>query len=280
MKKWYAVIGDPIHQSMSPFMHDTWFVDNELEATYISHHIQLEDLQEAVSSLKRLGCSGWNVTVPHKTAIIPLLDEIDETAKRMNAVNTVVVLADGTLRGSNTDGPGFAFALEEQFGTACASGKVLVIGAGGAARGICFGLLEKGYGPITIANRTFEKAAELANEVPNAIAMSIQEAEAAIQDFTLIVQTTSVGMNFADAGMPLDPSTVKEGTIVADIIYNPLETAFLRTARENGAETMNGVGMFVHQGAIAFEKWTNTTPNTEKMIRKITETLGGNYVNR
>lgn len=275
MKKWYAVIGDPIHQSMSPFMHDQWLVEKQLDGSYIPHHIRPEHLEEAVASLKRLGCSGWNVTVPHKTAIIPFLDEIDETAKRMNAVNTVEVLPNGTLRGSNTDGAGFVYALEEQFGQASRQGKVLVIGAGGAARGICFGLLEKGYGPITLTNRTFEKAVELAGQVPNAIALPMQEAEAAIYAFDLIVQTTSVGMNFSDAGMPLDPSSVQKGTIVADIIYNPLETEFLRVARENGGETMNGVGMFVHQGAIAFQKWTNTKPNTEKMIGKITEKLGG-----
>lgn len=280
MKKWYAVIGDPIHQSMSPFMHDNWFLENKLNASYSPHHIRSEQLEDAVGSLKRLGCSGWNVTVPHKSAIIPFLDDIDQSAKVMNAVNTVEVLPDGTLRGSNTDGAGFVRSLEEQFGTSTDLGKVLIIGAGGAARGICFALLEKGYGPLYIANRTLEKAAELAGQLQEATALSIDDAEKALSDFSLIVQTTSVGMNFADAGMPLNPSAVKKDTIVADIIYNPLETAFLRVARENGAKTMNGVGMFIHQGALAFEKWTNTKPDTKKMIEKITATLGGTYVNR
>lgn len=275
MKKWYAVIGDPIHQSMSPFMHDQWLKEGRLDGSYIPHHIRPEHLKDAVQSLKRLGCSGWNVTVPHKTAILPYLDEIDETAKRMNAVNTVEVLPDGLLRGSNTDGAGFVYALEEQFGQSSQRGKVLVIGAGGAARGICFGLLEKGYGPITITNRTVEKAEELASQMTKTNAITLQEAQASMEEFDLIVQTTSVGMSFADAGMPLNPSFIQEGTIVADIIYNPLETAFLRAARENGGKTMNGVGMFVHQGAISFAKWTNTKPNTEKMIEKITEKLGG-----
>lgn len=280
MKKWYAVIGDPIHQSMSPFMHDAWFIENQLNASYSPHHIRSEQLEGAVESLKRLGCSGWNVTVPHKSAIIPFLDELDQTAKEMNAVNTVEVLADGRLRGSNTDGAGFVRSMEEQFEATPNLGNVLMIGAGGAARGISFRLLEKGYGPLYIANRTVEKAEALAAQLPNATALSIDEAEKKLQDFDLIVQTTSVGMNFADAGMPLDPVTVKEGAIVADIIYNPLETQFLRLARENGAKTMNGVGMFVHQGALAFEKWTDTKPNTKTMIEKITATLGGTYVNR
>lgn len=275
MKKWYAVIGDPIHQSMSPFMHDQWLKDQGLDATYIPHHIQPAHLVEAINSLKRLGCSGWNVTVPHKSAILPLLDEVDETAKEMNAVNTVQVLPDGRLKGYNTDGSGFVHALEEQFGPSCSKGNVLVIGAGGAAKGICFGLLEKGYGPITITNRTVEKAEALAGQLPNANVLSLEEAEQQMKTFDLIVQTTSVGMAFSDKGLPLNPSRVQEGTIVADIIYNPLETAFLRIAHEHGAKTMNGVGMFVHQGAIAFEKWTNLKPNTEKMIEEITEKLGG-----
>lgn len=280
MKKWYAVIGDPISQSMSPNMHDEWFKDNNMNASYSPHHIYPEHLGEAVESLKLLGCSGWNVTVPHKSAIIPFLDDIDESAEVMNAVNTVEVLPDGSLRGSNTDGAGFVQSLEEMFGQQCLEKKVLVIGAGGAARGICYGLQDKGYGPIYIANRTIEKAQQLAEDLPNAKALTITKAENILEDFGLIIQTTSVGMNYATTGMPLNPSKVLAGTVVADIIYNPLETEFLKAARENGAQTMNGVGMFVHQGALAFEKWTGIQPNTASMIEKITEKLGGNYFNR
>src|SRR4051812_13539503 len=104
MKKWYAVIGDPIEQSRSPLMHDAWFQENGIDASYIPIHVKSSYLGEAVESLKRLGCSGWNVTVPHKGAIIPFLDQVDEEARRMNAVNTVKVLEDGTLFGTNTDG--------------------------------------------------------------------------------------------------------------------------------------------------------------------------------
>ena len=118
MKKWYAVIGDPISQSMSPKMHDEWFYNNKLDATYIPIHVKEENLGDAVTSLKNLGCSGWNVTVPHKSAIIHILDEIDAFAKQMNAVNTVEVLPNGLLRGSNTDGRGFVRSLEEAYGNA------------------------------------------------------------------------------------------------------------------------------------------------------------------
>jgi len=275
MKKWYAVIGDPIAQSMSPAMHDAWFVENELDASYIPVHVTAKGLQEAVTSLKNLGCSGWNATVPHKSAIIPFLDQLEPSAKLMDAVNTVHVLSDGSLVGSNTDGQGFVRALEEAYGTQCKDKKVLMIGAGGAARGIAYALHGAGYGPISFTNRTVEKAEQLAAGISDSTVLSIMEAESSLAEFGLIVQTTTVGMNFAQPGMPLDPKNVVEGTVVADIIYNPLETEFLAEARKKGAHTMNGVGMFVHQGALAFETWTGIRPNTQQMIQKITTTLGG-----
>ncbi|WP_172369330.1 shikimate dehydrogenase [Sporosarcina jiandibaonis] len=280
MKKWYAVIGDPISQSMSPKMHDEWIENNSLHATYIPVHVKEENLADAVASLKNLGCSGWNVTVPHKTAIIQYLDEIDPFAKQMNAVNTVEVLPNGSLHGSNTDGQGFVRSLEELYGARCKGGEVLVIGAGGAARGISYALHEAGYGPITLTNRTLEKAQQLCTEIPNAKAVAIAEAENLLSAYNLIIQTTSVGMNFARKGMPLNPEKIAKGTVVADIIYNPLKTEFLSEAEKRGALLLNGTGMFVHQGALAFEKWTGIRPNTEEMTRKITETLGGTYVNR
>lgn len=275
MKKWYAVIGDPIAQSMSPSMHEAWFDENGMDATYIPIQVKSDRLREAVEGLKSLGCSGWNVTVPHKSAIIPFLNQLDPSAERMNAVNTVRVLEDGSLIGYNTDGNGFVRSLEEAYGTMCKGKKVLVIGAGGAARGIAFALQSAGYGPLFFTNRTLEKAEQLAAELTDSTALSMVEAELSLSGFGLVVQTTSVGMNYAQKGMPLNPENVYEGTIVADIIYNPLETEFLAEAHKRGANILNGVGMFVHQGALAFETWTDIRPQTEIMIEKITTTLGG-----
>lgn len=275
MKKWYAVIGDPIKQSMSPSMHAAWFNKESMDAAYIPIHVTADRLQEAVEGLKNLGCSGWNVTVPHKSAIIPFLNQLDPFARQMNAVNTVHVLEDGTLVGSNTDGRGFVRSLEEAYGEKCKGKKVLVIGAGGAARGIAFALQSAGYGPIYFTNRTLEKATQLADDLSNSAVLSVSEAELSLSEFGLIVQTTSVGMNYSQQGMPLNPENMSEGTVVADIIYNPLETEFLAEARKRGAHTLNGVGMFVHQGALAFETWTGVRPETEFMINKITTTLGG-----
>ena len=276
MKNWYAVIGDPIGQSMSPAMHDTWFSENHIDASYIPVHVTKDQLEAAVDSLKMLGCSGWNVTVPHKSAIIPLLDSMDESAKQMNAVNTVKVLDDGTLFGMNTDGLGFVRSLEEMFGNVADSGNVLVIGAGGAARGISFALKESGYGPLTFTNRTVAKAQNLSEDFLNSNALSLEQAEKKLDAFNLIIQTTTVGMNFAESGMAISPDLLSSGSIVADIIYNPLETDFLKEAGKLGGKTMNGLGMFVHQGALAFELWTGIYPDTEKMIRSISTKLGGN----
>ncbi|WP_153733010.1 shikimate dehydrogenase [Sporosarcina obsidiansis] len=275
MKKWYAVLGDPIAQSMSPVMHDQWCHENELNATYIPIHVEPQQLEQAVQSLRTLGCSGWNVTVPHKQTIIPFLDEVDESASVMNAVNTVYRDPNGKLIGANTDGAGFVKSLQEFTGDSHTNRKVLIVGAGGAARGIAFALQSAGYGPIYFTNRTTSKAAELASQIQNAHVITVEEAEERLDEFGLVVQTTSVGMNFAQAGMPLNPKNVTSGSIVADIIYNPLETEFLRAAKQAGALTMNGVGMFVHQGALAFEKWTGVYPDTKKMIETITMKVGG-----
>lgn len=276
MKKWYAVIGDPIEQSMSPAMHDEWFQENGIDASYLPIHVKADHLENAIESLKRLGCSGWNVTVPHKSAIIPFIDKLDESARRMNAVNTVKVLDDGTLYGTNTDGRGFVRSLQE---IGCVSGKideVLIIGAGGAANGISFALEAAGFGPLSFTNRTVDKAQQLAANFKDGAALSLSDAESSISKFGLIVQTTSVGMNFAQSGMPMNPKGIADGTVVSDIIYNPLETEFLRTARDSGGNIINGIGMFVHQGALAFELWTGVHPDTKKMITSISTKLGGN----
>lgn len=275
MKKWYAVIGDPIEQSKSPRMHDTWFVETEIDATYIPILVKKEELSATVNNLRNLGCSGWNVTVPHKTAIIPFLDRLETSALQMNAVNTVQVMEDGTLVGSNTDGPGFVKSLEEVFGDSGKNGDILVIGAGGAARGITHALSTQGYGDIFIANRTYAKAFELAEGLPGAFALPLKSAEAELSRFKLMIQTTTVGMTFAQEGSPINLDNLAEGTIVADVIYNPLETQFLKSASLKGAQTMNGVGMFVHQGALSFSKWTGYSPNTKKMKNTITSSLGG-----
>lgn len=140
MKKWFAVIGDPIAHSKSPEMHNAWYEEMNADATYIPVHVKPDDLLAAVQSFKTLGASGRNITIPHKETIIPYLDELDDMAKKMGAVNTVVRTAEGKLKGYNTDGLGFVRSLEESIGTKHKNKRILLIGAGGAARGIAFAL--------------------------------------------------------------------------------------------------------------------------------------------
>ncbi|MGN7476722.1 shikimate dehydrogenase [Solibacillus silvestris] len=275
MKKWFAVIGDPIAQSKSPEMHNAWYEEENVDATYIPMHVKPEHIQQAVASLKLLGASGWNVTIPHKQTIIPFLDELDGLAAKMGAVNTVVHTAEGKLKGYNTDGPGFVKSLEEAIGTKKRNEAVLIIGAGGAARGIAFSLQMEGYTNITIANRTIEKAQQITDEMNAGRAMSLQQAEQSLSAFQIFIQTTPAGMATGDFALPFSLEKFPAGAIAADIVYNPLMTPFLQAAEQKGAAIVNGLGMFVHQGAIAYEHWLGNYPNTNAMIARLTAQLGG-----
>jgi shikimate dehydrogenase len=275
MKKWYAVIGDPIAHSLSPFMHDLWFKEHGVDATYIPIHVQPFEVEKAIHAMKTLGVSGFNITLPHKQSVIPFLDRLDKTAVIMNAVNTVTFNGREYI-GWNTDGDGFVRSLSTQPITL--NEKVLIIGAGGAARGIAFALKRANFKDVTITNRTHRRAVELANETGSS-ALTIRDAERTLGDFSILIQTTSVGLAKGEA-LPMSIERLSTGALVADIIYTPLETPFLKAAKEKNCTILNGVGMFVYQGAIAFEKWTGIKPDTEKMIAIITEKLGGNYVNR
>lgn len=280
MKKWYAVIGDPISHSMSPNMHSQWFSDLAIDATYIPVHVKKENLANAVESLKSLGASGWNVTIPHKEAILPLLDHIDLSAELMGAVNTIVVEEDGTLMGYNTDGNGFVNSLEEAMGSTLQEQPILLIGAGGAARGIAFALKERGYGNLACANRSLSNAQRLIEDLKSGRALSLDQAETDLGEFQIIIQTTPAGMITSNVEMPLSLKNLTSSAIVADIVYNPLLTPFLAEAKDRGARCLNGVGMFVHQGALSFQKWTNRKPDTKQTIEQVEQLLGGPHVNR
>lgn len=276
MKKWFAVMGDPIEHSKSPAMHNAWFGEMSIDATYIPVHVSSENLESAVAGLKALGASGWNITIPHKTAIIPYLDELDELAKKMGAVNTVVRTKEGTLKGYNTDGVGFVRSLEEAVGKSHKDKPVLLIGAGGAARGIAFAMQQQGYTNLTIANRTVANAQAIVDEMGVGHAISLAEAEELLADFSILVQMTSAGLATGNFSMPFSLERLAKGAIVADIVYNPLMTPFLKAAAKKGATVVTGLGMFVHQGAIAFEHWLGEYPNTNSMIAQLKAQLGGN----
>ncbi|WP_108669575.1 shikimate dehydrogenase [Peribacillus acanthi] len=278
MKQLYGVIGDPISHSMSPAMHNSAFSDLGIDAYYHPFHVSPEHLKDAVKGLKALNIQGFNVTVPHKTSIIPLLDEIDPLASAIGAVNTVVK-KDGKLIGYNTDGLGFVSALLHEMGNLIhPECNILIVGAGGAARAIFYTLLSKGWTRVDICNRTVQRAEVLIGECPivgKSKPLTLQEAQSTLNDYDLIIQTTSIGMSPRTSEIPIDLENLKPNSVVCDIIYNPLKTELLKNASIKGAKTQNGIGMFIYQGALAFELWTGIKPDTEKMKKVVLQQLGG-----
>ena len=277
MEHIYGVIGDPIAHSMSPAIHNDAFGAEHIEARYHHFHVLSENLPDAVKGLKAVGVSGFNVTVPHKTAIIPLLDEVDDLARAIGAVNTVIY-KNGRHIGYNTDGEGFYRSLVDRLGTELPSKKTLIIGAGGAARAIYFTLVKEGVSNVDIANRTLARAEMLIADCPypkQSSALTISEAEQSLGEYDLIIQTTSSGMSPDTNAMPLDGKHLKQGAFVSDVIYNPLETKLLIQAKANGAEVQNGVDMLVNQAALAFQLWTGIMPDTQRMKEIVLNKLGG-----
>jgi shikimate dehydrogenase len=277
MKSLYGVIGNPIAHSMSPLMHNDAFKENGLESHYQPFEVRSEDLEKAVEGLKVLGVKGFNVTIPHKRAIMPLLDEVDPLAKAIGAVNTVV-RKENRFIGYNTDGMGFLKSLEESCPFPLDERKVLIIGAGGAARAIFYSLAASGIQSIDICNRTPGRGDDIIKGCPfpcNSAALSLHHAEQGMEKYDIIIQTTSVGMYPDTNAMPLDVTRIKEGAFISDIIYNPLETNIIKTFDRLGGQGDNGIGMFVHQGALAFELWTGIIPDSDRMRKIVQQQLGG-----
>ncbi|MEH7074121.1 shikimate dehydrogenase [Neobacillus drentensis] len=276
MKKLFAVLGDPIGHSMSPFMLNDLFSFYNMDSVYLPFHVKGENLHDAVKGLKAVGVGGFNVTVPHKSNIIPFLDGIDELAANIGAVNTVVN-ENGQLIGYNTDGPGFLKGLTSLV-PKIADQKVLIIGAGGAARAIYFTLAKENPRKLDIANRTIERAVSLINECPYSVsssACSFDEAYELLGEYDLVIQTTMIGMSPKIYEQPIALNNLRKQSVFCDIIYNPIETQILKEARLNGASIQNGIDMFVYQGALAFEKWTGIFPDVNRMRDNVLKQLGG-----
>lgn len=255
-----AVIGHPIAHSLSPRLHQSWLEAAGRFGRYEALDVTSDDLSELFARVRAGEYDGLNVTIPHKEAVIAFLDELDEPARQAGAVNTVYK-RDGRLVGTNTDGSGFIDSLS---GLTDFSGETLVIGAGGAARGIVAAWPNQ---RVTILNRTRKKAETLAAEFGCAVAAEPLD----LSRFAHIIQTTSVGMD--GTSTPLALTGISPGAVVCDIIYRPRETAFLREAKRNGAVTCDGVGMFVGQAARSFEYWTGVRPDVKAGKRLIEQLL-------
>lgn len=276
VKKLYAVLGDPIGHSMSPVMHNDLFECYQMDAHYHPFLVKKEDLKTVVQGLKAIGIAGFNVTIPHKSDIIPLLDEVDELAQSIGAVNTVVN-ENGRFIGYNTDGPGFLKGLEP-FISSVTEKKVLVLGAGGAAKAIYFTLAKNKPAVIDIANRTINKAVELIEACPfetTSKALSLDDAGSQLGNYDVIIQTTMIGMSPKVSDKPIVLDHLNKNALVCDIIYNPLETLILVEAKKLGARIQTGLDMFVYQGALAFELWTGVFPDIQRMRENVLKQLGG-----
>lgn len=272
MTKIYALLGHPIGHSKSPLIHNDAFKASGMDAAYHAFDVEPNRVKEAIDGIRALQIAGCNVTVPHKITVMDYLDEIDDEARLIGAVNTIVN-ENGRLIGYNTDGRGYVESLIEESGATLANKRFLVIGAGGAARGIVTALVRHGIGHLSITNRTKERAiplVELAESVgTEAMIVKRSEAEKEVNAYDIIINTTSVGMSPNVDDSPFNISNINEGKIVSDLIYNPLETAFLQAARKRGAKTTNGVGMFVNQAALSFEHWTGKRPDRKRMRRLV-----------
>ena len=275
-----AVIGAPIGHSLSPIIQNAALYAAGLDYVYAALPVRADALSSAVRGLCNAGIAGFNVTIPFKTEIIPLLDALSEDARRIQAVNTVVI-EDGRMVGHNTDVVGFLAGFAER-GIALTGKKAVLIGAGGAARAALWGLLRSGISSVVIGVRNASKGAALAADFAadgDVRAVSFDDSAwiAACSDADLVVQTTPLGMTPHTEEMPpVDAAMIKPSAVVYDLIYTPAETRFLREARARGCETINGETMLVAQGAEAFHLWTGKRPDVELMKRVLREELARN----
>jgi len=248
----YGIIGNPVRHSLSPIIHNAAFRRMELNAVYLA--FEVKDLAGALRGIRELGLRGVSVTLPFKTDVIPFLDEVDEVAEKIGAVNTIVNEGE-KLFGYNTDWRGALEALEEKVDLK--GKKVILIGAGGGARAIGFGLKERRC-QLIISNRTEEKGVGLAKDLtcryqPLSSFFQMKSGEL---DANVIINATSQGMYPKDGESPLPKKFLKKGMTVMDIVYHPIQTKLLREAEEQGCQTINGLEMLAHQGAAQLEIWT------------------------
>ncbi len=261
----YGVLGHPVRQSKSPVMLNSAFQAAGLNAAYAAFDIAPEQLGATMNGIRAMGFGGLNVTIPHKVAVMDYLDEIDPAARIIGAVNTVVN-KNGRLIGHNTDGIGYVRSLKQETSMSLQGKRILVLGAGGAARGVVYALLQEQPAVVAIANRTEQKAQELATALTSYGMIEVVPWTACKQaSYDLIVNTTSIGMHPAAEEQPANPGDWPAAEVFSDLIYNPLVTRFLQEAKQLGRTIHGGLGMFVYQGAYAFEYWTGVPAPVEQM---------------
>lgn len=262
------IIGDPIRHSRSPVIHGHWLSKHGLAGSYEAIHVKQADVGSFFSSLAQSGFAGGNVTVPHKEAAYAHAAVKDQIADEIGAVNTVW-FEEGTLRGTNTDAYGFAQNLDERAPGWDRGGPALIIGAGGASRAVIHALKSRGFSDIRVANRSIDRAQELRRGFgPKVSAHPLAALDEVAAGATLVINTTSLGME-GGGGVPLNMQLLHPDALVTDIVYAPLDTPFLKSARLAGLRTADGLGMLLHQARPGFEKWFGILPDVTPELRQL-----------
>jgi shikimate dehydrogenase len=266
-----GLIGDPVEHSMSPAMHNAAFREMGLDYVYVTFRVKSEDLSKAIEGMRALNMKGLNVTIPHKVAVLKLLDKLDPLAEKIGAVNTIVN-DDGILTGYNTDATGFLQPLLEK-GVEPKGKNIAIMGAGGASRAVSFILADRGAN-LVILNRLLELdwAVDLARRISQTFSKNAEALELNRDNLVKILGKTDILVNATSVGMspnidvsPLPADLLKPGLIVYDVVYNPIKTKLLKDAEAAGAEVIGGIDMLVWQGVLAFEKWTGQKAPVELM---------------
>ena len=254
----YCILGNPVSHSKSPIMHNTLFIENKINAVYLAFNI--DNIKKGIDAVRELNIKGASVTIPFKQKIIQYLDNIDDEAKTIGAVNTIIN-NNGVLTGYNTDWHGGTEPLK-QYGIK--DKQIGLFGAGGAAHAIAYGI-NKNKGNLTVINRSPEKGKRLANLFDSDF-LDINEIQN--KNFDIIINTTPLGMAPDINNSPVNKKILSKNMIVMDIVYNPLETKLIKDAKETGCRIIDGLSMFIYQGAEQFKLWTGILPSTE-LMRKI-----------
>ncbi|GGM31024.1 shikimate dehydrogenase (NADP(+)) [Paraliobacillus quinghaiensis] len=272
-----GLIGQPIKHSLSPLIHQQFLLQVNDVGSYQLYETNKEELPNILESLKEDKVNGFNVTVPYKEDILHYLDALDPYAEQIGAVNTVLN-QDGNWIGYNTDGIGYVTAIKSQFPQLFTGDKrVLILGAGGAARGIYYAICQERFQKVDIANRTIDKAKGILalnhQHIVKSSAISFKEAEEKLGNYDLVIQTTSVGMKPETNEQIISLKNLKPNAVASDIVYQPLYTQFLTEAKQQGAYVHLGHTMLLYQAKVAFELWSGQEVSAEKVLPKLEEIL-------
>ncbi len=273
-----CLIGDPIEHTVSPIIHNTAFQALGLNYYYLAFKVKKDMLKKAIEGIRALNVKGLNVTIPHKIEVLKYLDEVDEVAEKIGAVNTILN-DNGILKGYNTDGEGALMAIKKR-GFDLKDRVVVIVGAGGAAKAIAYYIALEKPNKITILNRTPENAAKLAKSLRRetkvyceAKILDTIQLEETLMDADLLINCTPLGMYPNIEKTPVPKNCLRKNMVIMDIVYNPLQTRLLKDATEVGCKTINGLDMLVNQAALSFKIWTGVEAPLEVMRKAALEVL-------